>query len=161
MPVGRRHARGFSVVELVIVVVIIAIVGAIAVPRVSRGAAAAGESALTADLATMRRAVELYTAEHGGVPPKTAAGFVRAMLQFSDVNGKTSPVRTTTHIYGPYLRAIPPVPVGPNRGNTMVYQGKVLGTGIQGWHYDTRTGWIRANTKDTEVDSRGTPYNQY
>ena len=37
---------GFSLIELVVVIVIIAIIGAIAIPKMSRGSVGAGDSSL-------------------------------------------------------------------------------------------------------------------
>lgn len=56
-------ARGFSLIELVIVIVILGIIAAIAIPRVSRGAGNAGEAALRADLRVLRNGVEMFRAE--------------------------------------------------------------------------------------------------
>ena len=64
--IARRRRSGFSLIELVIVVVIIAIIGAIAIPKMSRGATGAGDSATIQDLSVLRSASDLYNAEHPG-----------------------------------------------------------------------------------------------
>lgn len=147
-------------IELVIVVVILGIIGAIAVPRLSRGAAGAKESALVADLASLRRAIELYAAEHGAFPTDKTT-IAAQLTQYSNLAGNTSPARDTTHFYGPYLRTIPALPVGDNRGSTAVQGGGNPGDGSEGWWYDKDTGRIVANTDNGEVDASGKPYNQY
>ena len=63
---GVKSPNGFSLIELVIVVVIIAIIGAIAIPKMSRGAAGANDAALSQDLAVLRSALDLYATENGG-----------------------------------------------------------------------------------------------
>lgn len=50
------------------VIVVIATIAAIAVPRMSRAAAGAKESACRAGLRTYLQALELYQGEHGGYP---------------------------------------------------------------------------------------------
>ena len=65
----RMRRQAFSLVELVIVVVIIGIIAAIAVPRMSRAANGAGDAALWGNLATLRGAIDMYAAEHGGGYP--------------------------------------------------------------------------------------------
>ena len=55
----QRAARGFTLIELLIVVIIIAILAAIAIPQFSNSSGDAQESALDANLATMRSAIEL------------------------------------------------------------------------------------------------------
>ncbi|MDH3583142.1 MAG: prepilin-type N-terminal cleavage/methylation domain-containing protein [Phycisphaerae bacterium] len=151
--------QAFSLIELVIVVVIIAIIGAIAIPRMSRGAAGAADAALTGDLAVLRNAVDLYATEHGGTFP--AVGTIEAQLtQFTDNLGATSASPTATHIYGPYLRKLPPLPVGTLKGQTAVHGGTLGGAGF-GWHYNDTTGEVKANLAGGEADVSGKDYNTY
>ncbi len=153
-----QHNRAFSLIELVIVVVIIGIIAAIAIPRLSRGAAGAAESALIGDLTVLRASIDLYTTEHVGDLP-TLANFVSQMIQFSDINGNTSATKTGLFIYGPYLRQIPPLPVGGQKGRTGIKALPADGTGVSGWVYSAGT--ILANTAAAEVDDSGKPYNSY
>jgi len=157
MPSTRANRRAFSLIELVIVVVIIGIIGAIALPRMSRGASGAADSALIADLAVLRNAIDLYQAEHGGTYP-SFSDFVAQMITYTDVNGATSASKDTTHYLGPYLRAVPQLKLGSNKGQAGLTN--TLG-GAFGWVYDETSGTITANLLDTEVDDRGTQYNDY
>src|SRR2546423_8160647 len=100
----NRGKRGFSLIELVIVVVIIAIIGAIAIPKMSRGAAGASDAALVQNLSVIRAALELYQTENGGAYP-SQANVVAALTTYSDGAGNLNPTKTSTFIYGPYLRA--------------------------------------------------------
>lgn len=155
----RAHDRGFSLIELVIVIVIIGVIGAIAIPRMTRGANSAGSSALKADLQVLRGAIELYRAEHDGAFP-TAAAFEDQMTKYTDINGAnpaTTPNTTTGVIYGPYLAALPELPVGVRKGSTAV--AAIDGDGV-GWIYNQTTGTITANTT-TETDQDGRLYNDY
>src|SRR4051812_50208690 len=114
MPVAKNMRRGgFSLIELVIVVVIIGIIAAIAIPRLSRGSAGAADSALAGNLTVLRNAVDLYATEHGGTYPALAT-FEAQLTQYTDNSGATSASKTATHIYGPYLRKVPTLPVGPS-----------------------------------------------
>src|SRR5258707_4107356 len=117
---------GFSLIELVIVVVIIAIIAAIAIPKMSRGASGAGDAALLQDLSVLRSAGDLYNAEHPGNPlgstnSATATAIETSLTSYSDVTGATtSATKTSTAIYGPYLKSLPTLPVGVNKGQTHV-----------------------------------------
>ncbi|MGP1272665.1 MAG: prepilin-type N-terminal cleavage/methylation domain-containing protein [Phycisphaerales bacterium] len=153
----QSRRRAFSLIELVIVVVILGIIGAIAIPRMSRGSEGAAESALKANLAALRGAIELYAAEHQGAYP-TVADFSDQLLLYTDPTGATSATKTGDFVYGPYLRAIPPLPVGDNQGNTGVAAADATGVG---WIYNETTGAISANTANTEVNGAGTPWNQF
>ena len=149
-PVGQRRgtsraARGaprgaFSLVELVIVVVIIAIVASIAMRRVSRHAEQAATNGARQDEKTMQSGIERYRAEHGNYP--AAANIVDQLTKYTDGSGNVSPTRTPVFNYGPYLRKIPPVPLGPARGSTKIATAPAADVG---WIYEEETGDIRAN----------------
>ncbi|MFG0329059.1 MAG: type II secretion system protein [Phycisphaerales bacterium] len=156
-----RPQTGFSLIELVIVLIIMGVLVAIAIPRLSRGAEGTAATALQSDLSALRRAIELYRYEHNGLIPENDSKFIDQMTQFTDIDGDISPVKTATHIYGPYLATMPALPVGENKGSREVRDGGKPGDGDDGWFYDKDTGEIVANTEDDEVDGDGVPYNQY
>ena len=156
----RLGRSGFSLIELVIVVVIIAIIGAIAIPKMSRGATGAAESALIQDLSVLRTAMDLYQTENSGVYP-TAANASQALLTYNDGMGASvtyASTKDTTHIYGPYLRSIPALPVGAAKGGTGIAAATAAGVG---WIYDNTSGKIISNTTSTEVDSKSLAYSSY
>ena len=156
----RRHGyarRGFSLLEVVIVVAIIAILAAIGIPRMSRGAKGASDAALTGDLATLRNAIDLYAAEHGGAFP-TTTDVNTQLTQYTNISGAVNATKTATHIYGPYMRSIPPLPVGGKKGNSTIADAN--GAGV-GWIYNSSDGTIKSNTTDSEKDEADKQYNQY
>ena len=159
--------KGFSLIELVIVVVIIGIIAAIAIPRMSRGTAGAADSALSGNLNVLRNAIELYATEHGGVFPGNhlVTTTEHALTKFTDDAGAASDTKTATHIYGPYLRKVPPVTVGPLKNTAGADD---ISTGIvdvvdvsptAGWLYNKNTGHIKANTSASDQNSK--PYAEY
>lgn len=155
--IHSSRRRGFSLLELVIVVVILGILGAIAIPRLSRGSAGAADSALVSNLAILRSAIDLFSAEHNGAFP-TVANFSDQLLTFTDSEGTPNATKDSTYIYGPYLRSIPALPVGSEKGSTGVAAAPATGIG---WEYDESLGTIKAALGDSETDSRGVQYNQY
>lgn len=134
MAISTRNVnRGFSLVELVI-----------------------------ADLAVLRSAIDLYVTEHVGLLP-TEAGFVSQMLQYSDSQGNTNAIRGGAFNYGPFLRAIPPLPLNGESAPA----GKRGDTGVAGspapgiaWVYDESEGSIRADTGPAK-DAGGKEYQDY
>ena len=157
MPRNNRKLKGFSLVELIIVIVIIGVIAAIAVPRISRGAKGAQDSALKANLSAMRNSIDLYAAEHGGTFP-TAAAFVAQITTYTDDSGAAVAVKDVTHIYGPYLKAVPALSVGAEKGSTTVAAIAAVGVG---WVYDATAGTIFANCTDLELDDAGKKYKEY
>ncbi len=167
-PHGRRRAAfpiaicAFSLVELVIVVVIIGMIAAIAVPRISGGAAASNESALKADLTALRNVIDQYAAEHNNTFPgaavdgvggtvNSALAFINQLTSFSNARGKVSSTADPGYRFGPSLRRIPPLPVGDNRNSMEVAidtanSPPVVTTGPEGWVYNPLTGEIIANS---------------
>lgn len=161
------RAAGFSLVELVVVIVIIGILAAMAIPRLSRGSAGAGSAALSGNLAMLRSAINLYSAEHNGkYPDGTAANVANQLTQYTDVNGGVSATKTGAFVYGPYLVNIPPAPVGQHTGNrTLLIDATPddpptvdVGTAA-GWVYNSKSGEIIVNTD--LPDDTGKAYSSY
>lgn len=152
-----RVRRGFSLIELVIVVVIIGIIAAIAIPRMSRGSAGAADAALEANLRVMRNAIDLFANEHANTFP-AASTFVAQITTYTDDAGTANATKTSTYIFGPYLREIPALPVGAKRGSKGVAAADAANIG---WLYDESTGKITSNTTATEKDARGVKYSDY
>ena len=161
MRMAGKKRKAFTLIELVVVVVIIAIIAAIAIPKMSRGSAGAADAALSQDLSTIRAALELYQTEHGGTYPSTSSvtTFVNQLTQYTDANGNAQATKDTTHIYGPYIKSIPSLPVGTNKGLNTVTTTGPAGTGAFGWYYDGTTVW--ANDPSTDQDIRQVSYNTY
>jgi hypothetical protein len=127
----------------------------------SRGAQGAADSALTANLSLLRNQLDMFKTEHGDVFP-TLANLPNALTQYSDdaSTGTTfSATKTGACYLGPYMRAIPPLPVGANKGSN-TFTG-TLGTAGAGWVYDATAGTIQANCADAETDAKGKKYNSY
>jgi len=165
----RKQSGAFSLLEMIIVVVIIGVIAAIAIPRMSRGARGADESALKANLAVLRSAVDLYAAEHGGNFPSGNAAEVEAQLTtYSDVSGETDATKDVSSgkIYGPYLKAVPVLPVGTKKNDDSIVVVNNAGdtppaSGTAGWWYNSATGDVRANLADTETGDEDKAYNAY
>lgn len=160
---SARRPSAFSLIELVIVVVIIGIIAAIAIPRMSKGAQGANESTLSGNLAVLRKAIDLYASEHEGRFP-TVASFTAQMTTYTDVSGTTSATKTGAFVFGPYLRSVPVLNVGPASLRTATVAA-AAGAGV-GWVYDETTGSIRAGTAGTGTgadvqDSAGKYWSAY
>ena len=152
-----RAKRGFTLVEILIVVVILGILAAIVVPQFTQASTEAKENSLCSNLQSLRSQIELYKVQHNDSPPdNTPATFTEQMVYCTDVdgaiNGAGSKVRTTTYCYGPYLER---VPNNPFNNFATITAGTTIGAAddTTGWLYNTATGEIFANTTGANASS--------
>ncbi|MFZ5353581.1 MAG: type II secretion system protein [Bacillota bacterium] len=80
----QMNKKGFSLIELVVVVGILGILAAVAIPRVTSSLDDARENADLANLRSLRNAVEMYFVENGSYPPQpaNAAAFATTMATY-------------------------------------------------------------------------------
>lgn len=176
----ERLQRGFTLIELLIVVIILAILAAIVIPQFSSTTGDAKESALDANLSTMRSAIELYRVQHNNNYPGVAATGVVAtctgtkgaatggaqavidqLIMASDANGNTCTGADTNYRFGPYLRgAVASEPVsgkGTVAGEIIVSTtGSPLAPAAAtgGWAYDSKSGQIVANSNALDIKGK-------
>lgn len=112
--------KGFTLIEMLMVLVIIAILAVIVLPRIMNGRRRATEEATRQTLAELNRAVEEFEADVGCYPTgladlltRVAANYVGKAIAATTVVDVTAPDADTLW-KGPYLKAttVPPVPIG-------------------------------------------------
>ena len=180
----RRTQRGFTLVELLIVVIILGILAAVAIPQFTSSTQDTKISALDTNLSNMRAAVELYKYEHGvypGVNPSQGSNctgstgtdgtgnsnvaFIEQLSQYTDVNGEACDVSDPLAFkFGPYLKKseLPQNPVTGSNALSISTVGSLAmagdGAGL-GWKFDVKTGKLIAN--DTNKDPSGISFDKH
>ena len=154
--------KGFTLVELLIVVIILAILAAIVVPQFTATTDDARQAAFDSNLAALRSAVELYRQQHGAYPGAVAASaatcvnganevsaigapsFVTQLTRYTNAAGQACTGTDPNEFrYGPYFKeGIPDNPLGTNNTVTVVTTGTLgLASGsLGGWRFDSVTG---------------------
>jgi prepilin-type N-terminal cleavage/methylation domain-containing protein len=162
-----QDQKGFTLVEMIIVVIIMGILATVIVPQIGTSTEEAKLSNIKTNLKDLRNAVEIYCVQHNGVYPggrkkdgkpgpnvaEAATAFVRQLTQYTNINGHVQATKDATHIYGPYIKP-GEFPVNPyNDSNAVVCNIPTTditvrnwdGTGTAGWHFYTNTGVLVAN----------------
>lgn len=134
-----RTRRGFTLIELVVVVLVIGILAAVAAPKMFDTATTAKTNSARQSLGVVRSAIELYKAQNGTYPGQTGSGAALA----TDLK---------PFIKGPF----PKVSVAGAPGDaTVKYEtnGNGVGAadGTKDWLYDTVDGTLVINV--TGLDS--------
>jgi len=138
-----RAKRGFTLVEILIVVVILGILAAIVVPQFTQASTEAKYNSLCSNLQSIRSQIELYKVQHNDNEPNQV-DFADQMMYCTDIAGDTAgtPSKERDYandiIYGPYLERIPDNPF--NNANGVA---AAAGDGV-GWIYDESDGSIIA-----------------
>ena len=155
----RPPRRGFSLIEILIVVIILAIIGAIVLAQYTNVMAQANQSNIRENLAKIRAQMQLYREQHTGYP--TAADFIAQMTQYTNGQGDVVAAKDAAHPFGPYLERMPANPVtnfATIRGSTGIFAAPAANAG---WWYNEDTGDFRADLIDSLIDDHDTPYNQF
>ncbi|HVT11072.1 MAG TPA: prepilin-type N-terminal cleavage/methylation domain-containing protein [Fimbriimonadaceae bacterium] len=124
----RDRRRGFTLMELLIVIIVIAVLAAIALPRFINSGLRSKEASLKSDLKIYRNAVQLFLNDTGAYPASLAAlSATSAPASGIDSAGASKSI-TSTDWKGPYIDSIMSDPVSGNAftyGATSPNVGKV------------------------------------
>lgn len=136
----RSVAKGFTLVEILIVVVILGILAAIVIPQFSSASESAKQSSVLSQLQTIRSQLELYKNQHNGDYPaladmNDATNPWFPLIENTDIDGS---LNTTNGKYGPYLQQ---PSTNPFENSSTLAAAAAAGVG---WQYDAASGDIKA-----------------
>lgn len=139
MSMFKKNKKGFTLIELMIVVAIIGILAAIAIPRFAQMLERSREGATKGNLGAIRSSVSIY---------------------YGDKEG-TWPTDLTTN-FTAYINPMPPAKATPLGNSSAVSNVAAVpsATGTLGWAFDTSgSGNVWCNSAST--DSRGISFTTY
>lgn len=162
----NRKTRGFTLVEILIVVIILGILAAIVIPQFTEASTDARKSSVASTLQTIRSQIELFKVQHNDIVPGIDEGADgtaswKIMLKYTDqVSTKTTDTGIADKkdvdnkiIYGPYLQQAPLNPMNNLTGVKVVDTTPAEGTAETGfgWVFNSATGEVYATDKDGKV----------
>jgi len=164
----RRNSKGFSLIELLIVVAIILIIAAIAIPNLLRSRVAANQASAVGSLRTYNTAEVTYSSTYnsgytatmgylgppasGAMPTSTAAGLVDNVLS----GGSAAAMGA---VKSGYSFTYSPGPVVGGRIDTYEFWADPVTRGTTGTnsYYTDGSGVIRQNSSNTQASSADSP----
>ena len=162
---SRNNRKGFTLIEILIVVIILGILAAIVIPQFTNASKEAKQSSLVTMVQSLRSQIALFKLQHNdrlpGANPLVDSGgtfaeatFWAQMTQFSDLAGATSATKTATAVYGPYMQS---QPVNPLTNASVTADGTAAVAGAS-FVYDYNGGI--GSGKIWGIDSAGALINQ-
>ncbi len=155
----NHKRRGFTLVELIIVIIILGILAALAMPQFVTSTDDAKTATVAANLAIMRNAIQLYYHQHNSTYPgenkadgttastaaEQAEAFAEQLTSFTNEDGEYLAWDSDrdNYPYGPYVQnGIPENPLKNNSREVKVVEGAVDVTdgGTEGWQFSITDG---------------------
>jgi general secretion pathway protein G len=124
-----KKNRGFTLVEILIVVIILGILAAIVIPQFTNASSDARNSSVQSTLQTIRSQMELFKLQHSDTPPTVTAITGWQLMLTTSTTTETTITNPAGTNFGPYMQT---APVNPLNSSSTV--AAAAGAGV-GWVY--------------------------
>jgi len=139
----KRNTRGFTLVEILIVVIILGILAAIVIPQFTNASMTARNNSVQGTLQTIRSQIELFKIQHNDIPPQSTGMAAWGNMLLTSSTTETTVAAPSGTNWGPYFQNAPVNPFN-NLTNTTTVNGK-----------DTTSGWyFTATTTSYTIQAR-------
>jgi|SRR5438477_1200796 len=164
----RRIRKGFTLIEILIVVMILGILAAIIIPQFGNASKDAKQASLVSTVQTLRAQISMFRLQHNdwlpGTTPVTGGGatfdqatFWNQLTMYSDITGATNASRSAQYDKGPYMQGVPKNPLCPTSGAesdvAATVDGAASGT-VVGFIYDYQGGAGSGRIWGTNTDGK-------
>ena len=168
-----QNRKGFTLIEILIVVIILGILAAIVIPQFTNASKEAKQSSLVTMVQSLRSQIALFKLQHNDFMPGQLAlvgsggtfdstVFWNQMTQFSDVTGAVSTAKTVQYDKGPYMQSLPKNPLCPTVANSSnVEEAGAITNGVPanasavvGFIYDFQGGAGSGKIWGTDTDGK-------
>lgn len=148
----ERARRGFSLLEIMIVVAIMGLLAAVAIPQFTSTRVDSRAAVMSSQLAMLRAAIVSHWTEHAAFPGPDAAALTDQFLQHTHQAGQVGNSSDGGYVTYQRLGELPSNPFTRTNNVLVVDRMPARPTGTQAWIYCPGTGEIRGNTPGTSPD---------
>jgi general secretion pathway protein G len=144
----RRSPRGFTLIEVLLVVVIMAVLAGAIIPRFLTVSDDAKQSSMKHNLHLLEAQIELYRAQHLNHYPVLADNALPQLTSATNAQGEIGPAGPA-YPFGPYILEAPMNPYDGSKSFVAVAVAGEKPTAVRGtlggWQYDPSNGAIWPN----------------